>query len=70
MKVMSVTEPTSHPEMSWLNANVYENMPNMLVTEPTFHPEMSSLNVSTSANRADMSVTSFVHQLPMGIPHV
>ena len=39
----SVTEPTSHPERSWLKEFACWNMKFMFVTELTSHPEMSEL---------------------------
>ena len=40
---MSVTELTSHPEMSALNADAPRNMAYMFVTELTFHLSISSV---------------------------
>ncbi len=41
---MSVTDETSHPEMSWLKQDASWNMCAMLVTEETSHPEMFRQN--------------------------
>ena len=48
MPYHNVTELTSHPEMSALNADALINICPMLVTELTSHPEMSALNAGAS----------------------
>lgn len=70
ISLILVTLLTFQPEISWLNLYAPKNMADMSVALLTSHPEMSSLNVDAPKNSSDMSVTSFVHHVPIGIPHV
>ena len=60
-----VTEPTSHTEMSWLNAAALKNIKAMLLTEPTLHNEMSLLKLDAPTNINDMLVTNLTFHFPM-----
>ena len=58
MSVMSVTEETSQPEMSWLKEVASRNMLFMSVTEETSQPEMSpKLKEAAQWNMPCMLVT-------------
>ena len=65
MKPMAVTFAVFQPEMSWLNAVAFKNMPPMAVTFAVFQPPMSWLNAVALANMPPMVVTFAVFQEPM-----
>ena len=62
---MLVTPDTSHLEMSLLNDDAKENMPNMSVTLDTSHLEMSLLNDDAEANMRTMVITLDTSHLEM-----
>ena len=69
MDPISVTAPTFHDEMGWLNFIAPPNMLNMVVTLATFHAEMSVLKKGLSANSSDMSVMAETSHVPMWASH-
>ena len=62
MLPISVTELTSQPEMSALNADAWENIHPIFVTELTFQLEMSALNADAWENMPPISVTELTSQ--------
>jgi hypothetical protein len=57
MEAMVVTAPVFQPEMAWLNAVAWINIPCIFVTPDTSHEVMSWLKALAPLNMSNMVVT-------------